>query len=176
MPRTVRHVMAAVVALAAAHALPGCARPPAPATPHTGVRALAATPAEVIATVPSGDHAIVVRGAVDYRRHRALASYEAPGGDSGLLAWDPSGVAVAHSGVALRSPAEALREGRQLPRAAWTGRGYAPGPLDAALRLLLTLGADGRPRHVEVPTGTSRHPVVLDVTGARLHGTVPPRP
>jgi hypothetical protein len=178
MRHTERHLQAAALALAAVLALPGCARHPAPAQAHTQARfpLLDATPAEVTATVPSGGHAIVVRGAVDYRHHRALASYEGPGDDAGLLAWDASGVAVAHSAVALRSPAEVLREAHHVPRAAWTGRGYASGALDTALRLLLTLGADGRARRVEVPTGTSLRPVVLDVTGARLRGTVPARP
>jgi hypothetical protein len=179
MRPTERHLpFALLLALAAALALPGCARQPGP--PHTPARALLrvseVTAAEVTAAVPSGDRVILVRGAVDYRRHRALAAYATHGGDAGLLAWDDSGVAVAHSAVVLRSPAEVLREGRRVPRAAWTGRGYTRDRLDNALRLLLTLGADGHPRRVEVPSGSGPRPVVLDFTGTRLPGTVPSRP
>ncbi|MDX2543455.1 hypothetical protein ACOT81_45195 [Streptomyces sp. WI04-05B] len=109
------------------------------------------SPSEITLRAASGDGSAVVRAVVDHRRHRAVGWYEVtgagrPGG--GLLAWDQSGLAVADGSPT--PPTEgALRAAGRLKPTAWTRRAFGAAPLDTALRLALSLGAD-RPDNAQL--------------------------
>ncbi|MFF5492404.1 hypothetical protein [Streptomyces aquilus] len=139
----------------------------------TRFRMYRASPSAVTVRVTTSAGTTVIRAVVDHRRHRAVGAYEA-GGEAarGLLAWDMSGVAVARGGAAgavrpgeSRRPAPGaeasvpavLRSVRAVPAGEWTRRGFAAGPLDAGLRLVLGLAAD-RPDNAQLlaQSGPSR--------------------
>ncbi|WP_327698462.1 hypothetical protein [Streptomyces sp. NBC_00459] len=109
------------------------------------------SPSEITVHTASGDGTAVVRAVVDHRRHRAVGWYEVTGAgrpNSGLLAWDQSGLAVADGSPT--APAEdALRAAGRLKTTAWTRRAFGAAPLDTALRLALSLGAD-RPDNAQL--------------------------
>ncbi|WP_328753009.1 hypothetical protein OHT57_46485 [Streptomyces sp. NBC_00285] len=110
------------------------------------------SPSEITVHAPSGDGTAVVRAVVDHRRHRAVGWYEVTGAgrpDGGLLAWDQSGLAVA-DGASPTAPVEsALRAAGHLKATAWTRRAFGAAPLDTALKLALSLGAD-RPDNAQL--------------------------
>ncbi|WLW55064.1 hypothetical protein [Streptomyces sp. YU58] len=112
----------------------------------TRFRTYRASPSAVTlrAATPSG--ATVVRAVVDHRRHRAVGAYEA-GGARGLLAWDLAGVAVADAPGARAG--DVVRAAREVEERAWVRRGYAAGPLDVGLRLVLSLASD-RPDNAQL--------------------------
>jgi hypothetical protein len=133
----------------------------------TRFRMYRASPSAVTVRVATSAGTTVIRAVVDHRRHRAVGAYEA-GGEAarGLLAWDMSGVAVArNAGPAAgavrpgesRGPASGaeasvpavLRSVRAVRAGEWTRRGFAGGPLDAGLRLVLGLAAD-RPDNAQL--------------------------
>jgi hypothetical protein len=109
------------------------------------------SPSEITVRAPSGDGTAVVRAVVDHRRHRAVGWYEVTGAgrpNGGLLAWDQSGLAVA-DGSPTAPAAGALRAAGRLKATAWTRRAFGAAPLDTALRLALSLGAD-RPDNAQL--------------------------
>ncbi|WP_105969966.1 hypothetical protein [Streptomyces geranii] len=113
------------------------------------------SPSEITVRTTSGDRAddgtAVVRAVVDHRRHRAVGWYEVGGAgrsDGRLLAWDRSGLAVAPADTA-SSATGALRAAGRLEASAWTRRAFGAAPLDTALKLALSLGAD-RPDNAQL--------------------------
>ncbi|WP_371663411.1 hypothetical protein [Streptomyces sp. NBC_00280] len=109
------------------------------------------SPSEITVRTASGGGSAVVRAVVDHRRHRAVGWYEVTGAgrpNGGLVAWDQSGLAVADGSPT--APAEgALRAAGRLKTTAWTRRAFGTTPLDIALRLALSLGAD-RPDNAQL--------------------------
>ncbi|MDQ0937286.1 hypothetical protein [Streptomyces turgidiscabies] len=109
------------------------------------------SPSEITLHAASGDGTAVVRAVVDHRKHRAVGWYEVTGAgrpDGGLLAWDQSGLAVADA--APTAPAkDALRAAERMKATEWTRREFGAAPLDTALRLALSLGAD-RPDNAQL--------------------------
>ncbi|NEC90091.1 hypothetical protein [Streptomyces sp. SID12501] len=109
------------------------------------------SPSEITVHAASGDGTAVVRAVVDHRRHRAVGWYEVTGTgrpDGGLLAWDQSGLAVA-DGAPTAAAEGALRAAGRLKATAWTHRAFGAAPLDTALKLALSLGAD-RPDNAQL--------------------------
>lgn len=161
--RRVRRTWWAVGALAAAACagllLTGGGDPgPRPLSPAEAERMALArfrtyrvSPSEITLRAASGDGSAVVRAVVDHRRHRAVGWYEVAGAgrpNGGLLAWDQSGLAVADGSPT--PPAEgALRAAERLKPTAWKRRAFGAAPLDTALRLALSLGAD-RPDNAQL--------------------------
>ncbi|GAA3873757.1 hypothetical protein GCM10023084_28390 [Streptomyces lacrimifluminis] len=110
------------------------------------------SPSEITVRAASGDGTAVVRAVVDHRRHRGVGWYEVTGAgrpDGGLLAWDRSGVAVAGGSSPTAPAVDALRAAGRLKPTAWTRRAFGAAPLDTALRLALSLGAD-RPDNAQL--------------------------
>ncbi|WP_055531554.1 hypothetical protein [Streptomyces graminilatus] len=108
------------------------------------------SPSEITVHAASGDGTAVVRAVVDHRRHRGVGWYDVTGAgrpDGGLLAWDRSGLAVADGSPA--APADALRAAGRVKASAWTRRPFGAAPLDTALKLALSLGAD-RPDNAQL--------------------------
>lgn len=109
------------------------------------------SPSEITLHAASGDGTAVVRAVVDHREHRAVGWYEVTGAgrpDGGLLAWDQSGLAVADAPPT--APAkDALRAAARMKATEWTRREFGSAPLDTALRLALSLGAD-RPDNAQL--------------------------
>ncbi|KUL36912.1 hypothetical protein ADL22_23805 [Streptomyces sp. NRRL F-4489] len=116
-----------------------------------------ASPVAVTLTASEGGGVVVrVKGVVDYRRHRAVGSYEVTGpagtagtagaagvsGPSGrgLIVWDSRGLGLAPEPGGVAGPP--WRQAEHVPRAGWSPRAYTKDPLDAGLQLLLQLGAD----------------------------------
>lgn len=126
-----------------------------------------AGPAAVTVTVPDGSGSTVVDGVVDYRAHRAVGTFAVEGDgrrrQTGMLAWDVNGLAVAlppssgprasSSGLpadgANRQPAGILRAAGKLSPRAWSPRAYTSDPLDRALHVTMSLGAD-RPDNAQL--------------------------
>ncbi|WP_329269332.1 hypothetical protein [Streptomyces sp. NBC_01451] len=109
------------------------------------------SPSEITVRTASGDGTAVVRAVVDHRRHRAVGWYEVTGAgrpDDGLLAWDRSGLAVADASPT-GAAEDALRAAGRLKDTAWKRRAFGAAPLDTALRLALSLGAD-RPDNAQL--------------------------
>ncbi len=109
------------------------------------------SPSEITVRAESGDGTAVVRAVVDHRKHRAVGRYEVTGAgrpDGGLLAWDPSGLAVA-AGSTTATAEGAVRAAGRLKREAWSRRAFGEAPLDTALKLALSLGAD-RPDNAQL--------------------------
>lgn len=120
-------------------------------------RTFQATPSAVTVRAAAPGGTTVIRAVVDHRTHRAVGSYEA-GRARGLLAWDPSGLAITDGkrrpGAA--GPVEAggrtrdlLRAVRAVPEREWTRRAYSKGPLDNGLRLVLGIASD-RPDNAQL--------------------------
>lgn len=109
------------------------------------------SPSEITLRAASGYGTAVVRAVVDHRGHRAVGWYEVTGAgrpDGGLLAWDQSGLAVA-DGTPTAPAKDALRAAGRLKATAWTRRAFGAAPLDTALKLALSLGAD-RPDNAQL--------------------------
>ncbi|MBC9712737.1 hypothetical protein H9Y04_09145 [Streptomyces sp. TRM66268-LWL] len=142
------------------------------------------SPAEVTVRVPSGDGTVLVRGTVDYRKHRAVGSYvldgtagAGAGRDRGLVAWDLGGLALAPGtrGAAPVQPAAVAAAVRE-PGIAWTPRHYTSDPLDTALRLSLSLAAD-RPDNAQLLTQSGPMWLRNERIDGRDHGVFSgPRP
>ncbi|MFI5529399.1 hypothetical protein ACIA8O_12750 [Kitasatospora sp. NPDC051853] len=108
----------------------------------------AASPVVVEVEVPDGEARTEVRGLVDYRTGHAVGAYTSATGAAGLVAWDTTGLGVAPDGTRRTVP-EAARAAETMPPAAWSARTYTTDPLDAALRVLMALGAD-RPDNAQL--------------------------
>ncbi|MFE9765349.1 hypothetical protein ACFYPC_12600 [Streptomyces sp. NPDC005808] len=125
----------------------------------------AAGPSEVTVRLPSaGTGTVTVRAVADHRLHRAVGVYEVTDDGHimrGLLAWDLEGIAVAGSPASatdnslatkarpaapgpVTTAVQAARRAGTLKSGQWTRRPYGTAPLDQALRVALSVGADGR--------------------------------
>ncbi|MFB9368295.1 hypothetical protein [Kitasatospora albolonga] len=146
-------VAAAVVGGVAARG--GGAAPSRPVTTDEAARlalsrltSYTASPVVVEVEVPDGEAGTKVRGLVDYRTGHAVGAYESATGAAGLVAWDTTGLGVAPDGNRRTLP-EAAHAAESMPPTAWSARAYTTDPLDAALRVLMVLGAD-RPDNAQL--------------------------
>jgi hypothetical protein len=131
----------------------------------TRFRTSATGPSEVTVRLPSAEDGMVtVRAVADHRLHRAVGVYEVTDDGHimrGLLAWDLEGVAVAGSLASapddilatkarpaapgpVTTAVQAARRASTLKSGQWSRRPYGTAPLDQALRLALSVAADGR--------------------------------
>ncbi|MGH4035887.1 hypothetical protein ACQB60_44105 [Actinomycetota bacterium Odt1-20B] len=172
VPRTKAGVSTAVVAVlaaaAASVALSGGEEGARPVTAEEAQQlamvrfnTYEASPVAVTVTVPDGSGSTVVDGVVDYRTHRAVGTFATEGngrGQTGMLAWDVAGLAVAlpsssgphvPSAGAARQPAGILRAAGKLSQRAWSPRAYTTDPLDRALHVTMSLGAN-RPDNAQL--------------------------
>ncbi|MFE7465153.1 hypothetical protein ACFU6R_13785 [Streptomyces sp. NPDC057499] len=108
-------------------------------------------------TVKGGGGTTTVRGLVDYRTRHAVGRYTATragGTETGLIAWDATGLAVA-PGPALAPGAHGMaaivRAAAASKPRSWSPRVYTGDPLDSALRLVMSLAAD-RPDNPQLLT------------------------
>ncbi|MEY9997961.1 hypothetical protein ABIE67_010080 [Streptomyces sp. V4I8] len=114
------------------------------------------SPNTVTVTIENDADSYVVRGLIDYRTHRAVASFvagaEGPKPQKGLIAWDESGLAVATGkrvAPASSEIAQVARAAAKVPSGNWSPRSYSGYPLDIALRMVMALGAD-RPDNAQL--------------------------
>lgn len=112
----------------------------------TRFRTYQASPSAVTVRATTPSATTVVRAVVDHRRHRAVGAYEAESA-RGLLAWDLSTVAVADAEGARLG--DVVRAAQEVGEREWVRRGYAGGPLDVGLRLVLSMAAD-RPDNAQL--------------------------
>jgi len=109
-----------------------------------------ASPVAVTVRVNDGGMIEQVQGLVDYRTGHAVGSYTVQGDRAalgqGLIAWDDGGLGIApmpRGGIA--PPVAAAL----IPPRGWSPRAYTTDPLDAALKLVMGLGAD-RPDNAQL--------------------------
>ncbi|WP_020636083.1 hypothetical protein [Amycolatopsis alba] len=102
------------------------------------------SPVRVRVQAPMAGNTVVVEGVVDYRRHRAVGSYEFAGSSAGLVAWDDRGLAVAPG-----KKADPLVAAGTMRPTEWSPRSFTTDPLDSALRLSMLMGQD-RPDNAQV--------------------------
>lgn len=119
------------------------------------------SPETVTLTIDDSTDSYSVRGLVDYRTHHAVATYAAGAAgqkqQTGLVAWDDSGLAVAprakgtpHSSeMAHWEMTEIARAAGKVQARRWSPRAYATYPLDVALHVVMALGAD-RPDNAQL--------------------------
>ncbi|MFJ6010827.1 hypothetical protein [Streptomyces sp. NPDC092952] len=128
-------------------------------------------------TVEAGGGTTTVHGLVDFRTRHAVGGYTATragGTETGLIAWDTTGLAVAPGPASAPGPggmAATVRAAAAVQPRSWSPRAYTGDPLDSALRLVMSLAADrpdnpqlltrAGPRHLREETlGTTAYAVL----------------
>ncbi|MFD8826131.1 hypothetical protein ACFV1C_27730 [Streptomyces sp. NPDC059605] len=118
---------------------------------------------KVDATVKSGGGTTTVHGLVDYRTRHAVGRYAATRAgstESGMIAWDATGLAVVSDPASASGPAAAhgadgmaaiVRAAAAAKPRSWSPRAYTGDPLDSTLRLMMSLAAD-RPENPQLLT------------------------
>jgi hypothetical protein len=109
-----------------------------------------ASPVAVTVRVDDGGMVEQVSGMVDYRTGHAVGSYTVQGDRAalgrGLIAWDGGGLGIAPMP---RDGSAPLVAAARIPPSGWSPRAYTTDPLDAALKLVMGLGAD-RPDNAQL--------------------------
>ncbi|MEV8456721.1 hypothetical protein AB0467_29075 [Streptomyces sp. NPDC052095] len=134
-------------------------------------------------TVEAGGGTTTVHGLVDFRTRHAVGRYTATragGTETGLIAWDTTGLAVAPGPASVHGPASvsgpggmaaAVRAAAAVQPRSWSPRAYTGDPLDSALRLVMSLAAD-RPDNPQLLTRAGPRYLREETLGATAYAVL----
>ncbi|CAM5397521.1 hypothetical protein GCM10010329_58330 [Streptomyces spiroverticillatus] len=131
------------------------------------------SPLAVAVQVPDGADTTEVHGVLDYRAHRAVGVYRsgtATARTAGALAWDQSGLAVSTgtAGAADTTAPGITATAKAVPARAWSPRAYSTDPMDAALRLTMSL-AGNRPDNAQLLAQSGPRRLREEQVDGRVH-------